>query len=174
MSYNILDFLAGLLVEPSQKLNDIEEATNLSEHFTLCDFSVTIIIKGINRYRLLRGKIDEQWLIIQNIVNQIIENYCKQYFFTIELHKCGEWIHAHGIINMTHRSKLDKMRQEIYKYLEHKPLKKGLTYKHRIFIEKVYNIDNWQRYILKDKNVFTILQKEYKNIHYFKKLISNT
>lgn len=174
MSYNIFEFLAGILVEPSENLNKSSEVTlPMNAYFSLCDFTVTIIIKGNRRYRHLRGKLDEQWKILNDIVQQILEKYCQQYYFTIELHKCGEWIHAHGLINMTHRSKVDKMRKEIYFHIEQKALKKGLTYKYRINIEKVYNIANWDRYIHKDKTAFTMLQKEFKNLQYFKKLKSS-
>lgn len=174
MSYNIFELIAGVLGEPSENSIQSEEITKLSDHFTLTDFVITITLKGIPRYRLLPGKIDKQFEILKMVINNIISNYSSQHLFTFELHKCGEWLHTHGIIQMNHRSKMMKMRKEIYEYLENKPLKKGLTYKHRVHVEKVYNVDNWQNYIYKDIEIFDTLKKEFKNLHLIKKLKYNT
>lgn len=170
MSYNLFEFLAGVLGEPSENLNLLEEPLNIAEHFTLCDFTLTITLKGLRHLRLLNGKLNSQFEILAQLIDNIIAPYCNQYFFNIELHKCGEWIHTHGIIQMNHRSKVDKLRKEIYFFLEKKPLKKGLTYKPRIVLEKVYNLENWNNYLFKDYTVYTSLKREFPKINYKYKL----
>lgn len=167
MSYNLFEFLAGLLGEPSENLNEMEEPNiNILDHFTLCDFTITITLKGLRHLRFLNGKIQQQFDIIAKLIDTIIVPYCNQYLFNIELHKCGEWIHSHGIIQMHHRSKVDKLRKEIYFFLEKKPLKRGLTYKPRILIEKVYNLENWNNYLFKDYTTYASLKREFPRIKY--------
>lgn len=150
MSYNIFDFIAGSTCRIPQKINSqSEESHNLSDYFSISDFAVTIMLKGARKYRTLEGKVTEQYKIICDIIDKIINNYSKQHWFAIEYHKCGLWIHSHGVVQMKHRSKTPILKKEIYLSIENKPLYRGGTYKHRIHMEKMYSVLNWENYIKK-------------------------
>lgn len=162
MSYNITQYCAGDLGDPSQNLEALSEPPNFHNYFTLCDFCVTITLKGAHSLRNYENDIKYQHIYLSSIIDDIISTYSKSHFFTFELHKCGGWLHAHGILSMVHRSKMPILKKLIYKHIEKKALPKGSTYKHRVLIEKVYNVDNWTEYIMKDVEVSTYLQLKYK------------
>lgn len=143
--------VAGSLVEP--RLNSIESSLlpHLEQYFDISDFTITLMIKGARRHRLLEGKLELQYKLLSYIIDVIISPFTKSHYFIFEVHKCGLWIHAHGFLSMVHRSKVPRLKQIIYYTIENKPLHKGGTYKHRCLIEKIHSIHNWNVYIHKNQ-----------------------
>lgn len=168
MEYIIKDFCGGTLGEPPQNKRHLDETAikhTCNKTFNNCDYTGTITIKGAYRQRSLESKIPAQYLLFIKIKN-IISDYCQYYIINYEFHKCSEWIHSHFVFRPKFRSKVPKMRQEIFKLIEGSGLKRK-TYRHRILIEKPYNISNFIEYIFKDYEVmhdWTPFKSHYKLI----------
>lgn len=159
MLYDLAHWLRGALVDPAQNIIQLDKIDNLSQYFTNNDFTITIMLKGARKYRLLEGKLKLQYVILSFIIDYIISPYTKNHYFVFELHQCGLWLHCHGFITMVHRSKTPLLKQKIYFHIENKKLPKGCTYKHRCLIEKVYNVLNWEKYIKKNQPLLTFKPK---------------
>lgn len=170
MEYIIKDYFArGLLGEPTAKNTQVDESTlkkNTLFTFNNTDYIGTITIKGTNKRRMLSNNTSAQFLLFTKI-KDIIQSYCSYYIINYELHKCGEWIHSHLIFRPIHRSKVPKMRKEIYQFITGHPLK-GKSYRHRILFEKPYNITNYVEYIFKSYN-----EMKFFNMYSHYKLKSN-
>jgi len=156
------------LGEPHQNQTQVDEATlkNLSlETFNNCDYVGTITIKGAHKRRQLSNNLSAQLLLFIKIKN-IIQEYCQFYIINYELHKCTEWVHSHFVFRPIYRSKVPKMRKEIYELITGHRLKKK-SYRHRILIEKPYDVSNYIEYMFKEYE-----DMEYYNFNSHYKLIS--
>ena len=158
------------LGEPSEDLYELNESTikkNVLSTFNNCDFIGTITIKGAHKQRLLQSNTSAQFLLFTKIKDIICE-YSQYYIINYELHKCGEWIHSHFIFRPKFRSKVPEMRKKIFFLIEGQALKRK-SYRHRILIEKPYQIPLYTDYIFK-----SFSDMKYFNIYPHYKLISNT
>lgn len=160
----------GALGEPTETKQQLEEEANLKieclNTFNNCDYVGTITIKGSHKHRRFCNDFRNQFLLFTKI-KELISSYSLYYCINYETHKCNEWIHSHFIFKPKHRSKVPKMRQEIYQLIEGHKLNKK-TYKHRILIEKPYNYTNYINYMFKDFE-----DMKFYNIHPHYKLKSN-
>lgn len=127
---------------------DIMESLK-SPNFNNYSYAVTITIKG-HAQRALADNLQQQYDLFKKIIKQYIHEECNQYYFAFELHKCGSYIHAHGIFNPKLKKSVQKIKQQVYLAIERQPIKKGMSYKTRILIEKVFQVDTWIPYITKD------------------------
>lgn len=170
MEYIISNLRGVTLGEPPEKLDSFDESTikqNVLNTFNNSDYVATITIKGAHRHRFLASNTQAQFSLMIKI-KDIIEDYSQYYIINYEMHKCNEWIHSHFIFRPKFRSKVPKMRKEIYALIEGTPLKRK-SYRHRILIEKPYKISLYTEYIFK---CFEDMQ--YYNIHPHYKLKSTT
>ena len=157
------------LGEPTQILNQLDKDTLIKKcqnTFNNCDFCGTITLKGSNKIRLLQSNLKQQFIFFQDI-KEILDTYCKYYCINYELHTCGEWLHSHFIFRPIHRSKVPQMRKEIYLLITGHSLRKK-SYRHRILLEKPYNIHNYIKYMFKEYDSMEII-----GIHSNYKLFSN-
>lgn len=167
----ILDgrFRGGTLGEPPETKQQVDEATlknTTINTFHNCDYIGTITIKGAYKRRSMANDMRTQLLLFIKI-KDIINKYCQYYIINYELHKCSEWVHSHFVFRPFYRSKVPKMRQEIYELIVGHALKKK-SYKHRVLIEKPYEILNYIEYMFKD---YEDMKYYHFNSHY--KLKSN-
>lgn len=159
-------FRLGALGEPNENHTQPVEGQHLKNEcintFNNSDYVATITLKGSHKYRLYCNDFKNQFLLFIKI-KDLISEYCQYYCINYEVHKCNEWIHSHFIFRPRKRSKMPKMRQEIYHLIEGHMLQKK-SYKHRILIEKPYNYINYIEYMFKDYDemVFYKLQSHYK------------
>jgi hypothetical protein len=148
-----------LLVESNAPIAQLKEATIL-HNFNAYDMALTITLKGSTYPRVakLAGDTYQQYLYIKEVLQEELFPYCMSYVCHFELHKCGEWIHLHGIfkplMNGTKiKRSFQKIKQSIFNKIEGRKLNKYETYKHRILIEKMYQLDKWYTYISKDQTI---------------------
>lgn len=159
-------FRLGALGEPNENYTQLVESQHLKNEcidtFNNCDYVATITLKGSHKYRLYCNDFKNQFLLFIKI-KDLIQEYCQYYCINYEVHKCNEWIHSHFIFRPRSRSKMPKMRQEIYQLIEGHKLNKK-SYRHRILIEKPYNYLNYIDYMFKDYDdmVFYKLHSHYK------------
>ena len=151
-----------VLVESNAPISQLKEATVL-ENFNSYDMAITITLKGSTYPRVskLAGDTYKQYLYIKEILQEELFPYCAAYVCHFELHKCGEWIHLHGIfkplMNGTRiKRSFQKIKQGIFLKIEGRKLNKYETYKHRILIEKMYQLDRWYKYISKDMTIMKV------------------
>lgn len=134
-----------------EKSHSVEAATltNSCLHtFNNMSYSMTITIKGAHKHRLLEFNLRAQFQLFRQI-RDIIDTHSKYYFIAYELHKSGDYLHSHLIFEPKFRSKINKLRAELYQHITgHKLTKK--SYKHRILVEKISCVTNWITYIMKD------------------------
>jgi len=172
MEYIIKGFSnrGGVLGEPPRDLVVSDETTlkrNIIETFNNCDYIGTITLKGSYKLRMYQGDIRNQFIFFNQVKN-IIQEYCQYYVINYEIHKCNEWVHSHFIFRPFKRSQVPKMRREIYHLIEGHSLK-GKSYRHRILIEKPYQIPLYTEYIFKQYE-----DMKYYNLHsHYKLLLSN-
>ena len=145
-----------LLVESNAPVAQLDEAT-IAHNFNEYDMAITITLKGSKfpRVNKLQGDTYGQYVFIKNILNEDLFPYCENYVCYFELHKCGEWIHLHGIFKpKMNKTKVlrsfQKIKQNLFLKIEGRKLNKYETYKHRILIEKMYKLQKWYLYISKD------------------------
>ena len=148
-----------LLVESNAPLAQLDEST-IYYNFNDYDMAININLKGSKypRVNKLQGDIYEQYLCIKSILNEDLFPFCESYVCYFELHKCGEWIHLHGIFKpKMNGTKLvrsfQKIKQNIFLKIEGRKLNKYETYKHRILIEKMYKLSYWYKYSSKDLKI---------------------
>lgn len=144
------------LGESSPEISELKESQqiNLCEVFTNYDMSITITLKGSNRYRLLEGNLLKQYELFKNIISNIIDIYGEKYIFYFETHKCGLWLHTHGIIKVDAKN-IIKIKREVYEFIENRKIEKYRSYKHRIYMKKVECLNHWIEYIQKDEKLIT-------------------
>lgn len=151
MEYFLKGFSGGALGEPplpSLHLDEVAIKKAAISTFTNCDYVATLTIKGAHKQRNLSNNFSAQYLLFIKI-KDLINSYCQYYLIIYEIHKCSEWLHSHFIFRPKHRSKVPKMRKEIYELIEGHKLEKK-SYRHRILIEKPYNYINYISYMFKD------------------------
>lgn len=140
------------LGEPTANLNESAQADNLKKGcihtFNNCDYVATVTIKGSHKYRMFENDFRNQFFLFTKI-KDLIQSYSKYFCIIYEVHKCNAWIHSHFIFRPIFRSKVSKMRKEIYNLIEGHPLLKK-SYKHRILIEKPYSYENYIEYMFKN------------------------
>lgn len=157
-----------LLVESNAPISQLKEATIL-HNFNAYDMALTITLKGSTYPRVskLAGDTYQQYLYIKDVLQEELFPYCIAYVCHFELHKCGEWIHLHGIfkplMNGTKiKRSFQKIKQSIFNKIEGRKLNKYETYKHRILIEKMYQLDKWYMYISKDQTIMKVYNEHIK------------
>lgn len=74
--------------------------TAICQRFNGCSYAITITLKGAYAIRSLASNFDKQYQLFKNIISNIIHKYASEYCFYFELHKCGEWLHTHGVLNL--------------------------------------------------------------------------
>lgn len=148
---------------------DIKESLK-EPNFNNYSYSLTITIKGSHSLRNLEDDLKTQYKLFKRIVNEIIDKHSSQYFIAFELHKCGSWIHCHGIFNPIMLKSIKQIKQEVFLLIEKQPIKKGQSYKRRIDIQKVYSLDTWIPYILKDELSIHERYSELKQLFKLKKI----
>lgn len=137
------------LGDPNRPESRIDEATICSNFndFSTC---ITITLKGSYRLRNLENNLQKQYEYFTRELLPVISEYCSYYYVVPELHKCQQWLHFHGILTFKKMSYNVKLRRTIYEKID-KPLKKGMSYKTRILLEKVYDVNKWVPYLLKEQ-----------------------
>lgn len=142
----------GLLVEPMPDYSELDKVT-ITKCFNNYDSAVTIMLKGSHSLRNLEGKLQAQYNFFTQKIMPIISGYCKYYVFYVELHKCQQWLHFHGIVSFLKISYLPKFKQDIFMAICREKIKRGQSYKHRIDIQKVYEVWRWVDYISKEASL---------------------
>ena len=144
----------------------------MCRRFNGYSYAITITLKGAYAIRSLASNFDKQYQLFKNIISNIIHKYASEYCFYFELHKCGEWLHTHGVINLKKVSYLNKIKSETFLQIEKKQLEKYKSYKTRICMDKISDIMNWYNYISKDENsILEFSNNQYKKIYCYQKLI---
>lgn len=148
-----------LLVDSNAPFSKPSEAA-IAYNFNSYDMAITITLKGSKfpRVNKLQGDTHKQYLYIKNILDEELFPYSQAYVIYFELHKCGEWIHLHGIFKpKMNKTKVvrsfQKIKQNIFLKIEGRKLNKYETYKHRILIEKMYDLYKWAQYSGKDYQI---------------------
>jgi len=76
---------------------------------------------------LLKNKsIKAQYDIMTAFMRQTFPKYCNKYFTTFELYHCGEYIHAHGLINFSTLESIKVFKKEVKQFFNIQT-KKGET-----------------------------------------------
>jgi len=132
--------------------------------FNNYDYAITITIKGANKIRALEGNLQKQYNLFKNIISTILDENTKNYYFNFELHKCGLWLHAHGIIK-TETKNIAKIKKELFIAIEGQKLQKFQSYSRRIKIDKLHNLMYWLEYIKKDEEQMLLRHKQIKKIY---------
>lgn len=165
---NLTKWLLGAtpLGESSPDIIESSESQqiNLAQIFNNYDMSVTITLKGSNKYRLLEGNLEKQYEVFKNIISNIIDTYGEKYIFYFETHKCGMWLHTHGIIKVDAKN-IIKIKREVYEYIENRKIEKYKSYKHRIYMKKVECLNHWIEYIQKDEKLMNDQNKNIKKTY---------
>ena len=155
---------AGDLLVESPAPNSLIDEKAIYSTFNNYDMALTITIKGSNNKRVeaLKGNIYKQYQYIKDLLNQYVFTQISHYVVHFELHKCGEWLHAHALIsirtsNKTQQAKAIKtIRSSVFYAINNRKLKAGETYKNRILIEKVHTCQTWYDYIKKDEYIMNL------------------
>ena len=155
------------LGDPNRTASTIDEAT-IIENFNAYSSCITITLKGSHKLRAMENNLEKQYqFFVQNLL-PIIKEHATFYYVVPELHKCQQWLHFHGIIHFKKMSHNAKVRKRIYECID-KPLKRGMSYKTRILIEKVYDLNCWIPYLLKEQPLMNKLnpmfQPKYKLVN---------
>lgn len=130
---------------PESKLDESSIIANFNS-FSSC---ITITLKGAHKLRAMENNLEKQYMFFVTELLPIISEYCSHYVVYPELHKCQQWLHFHGLLHFTKMSYNAKVRRQIYEKID-KPLRKGCSYKTRILLEKVYEVERWVKYITKE------------------------
>lgn len=128
--------------------------SSMTANFNNYSYAVTITLKGSHKFRALEDDLIAQYNLIKNLIKLYINDHTKSYIFYIEKHKCGSWIHTHGIIEPLLKKSIKEIKQKVYQHIEGHELKKGMSYKTRIFIEKPYDMINWWNYCKKEEELW--------------------
>lgn len=142
----------GLLGEPMPDYSELDKATIINS-FNNYDSAVTITLKGSHSLRNLEGKLQAQYNFFTQKIMPIVSGYCKYYVFYVELHKCQQWLHFHGIVSFLKISYLPKFKQDIFMAICREKIKRGQSYKSRIHIQKIYEVWRWVDYISKEASL---------------------
>lgn len=125
--------------------------SQVMDNFNNYSYTITITLKGSNALRLMADKLDKQYNFFKKLIKEHIADHCHSYIFYFEKHKCGSWIHAHGIIHQKLMKSVVSIKRSVYEAIELQPIKKGMTYKRRIDMEKTYDMITWWTYCKKDE-----------------------
>lgn len=153
---NFID-LGGVACRKPPKFLPIEEdnENNIKGYFN--DFSYfyafTITIKGNNTKEYIKKLTPEkQYLKILDTIDNYLLPYCDDIIIFPEFHRCGEYIHVHGALNLkpkTAKNRLENIKKQIYDDLK-KPAFRNRIYKHFLQLEKCIVPDKWLKYIMKE------------------------
>lgn len=142
----------------------------VTDNFNIYSNAITITLKGAHPVRLMADKLEKQYDFFKKLIKNIISDQVFSYIFYFEKHKCGSWIHAHGIIQPRTKSSILNIKQQIYFAIEKQKLKTGLSYKRRILIETIHDVHTWWNYCRKEEELMLNsecpqIKKIYKFIH---------
>lgn len=156
-------------VTPLGESNPEITESSMADNFNIYSNAVTITLKGAHYVRALADKLDQQYKLFKKIIKEHIDPLCHSYIFYFEKHKCGSWIHAHGIIDPKLKSSILKIKQNVYFSIEKQKLKTGCSYKRRILIETIHDLNVWWNYCRKEEEL--MLNSEVPQIKKIFKLI---
>ena len=142
----------------------IFEKTSVLTTFNNYDYAITVTIKGSNKIRMLEGKLEKQYFLFKQLITTVINEYTKNYYFNFELHKCGLWLHAHGIIK-TDPKNIIKIKRGLFQEIEGEKIQRYMSYSRRIKIDKLHDIHNWYNYCRKDEEQMLLRHKSIKKIY---------
>lgn len=151
-------------VTPLGESNPDFTVSALLDTFNNYDYAITITIKGSNKIRSLEGNLIKQYDLFKNIIYTIVYKYGKNYYFNFELHKCGLWLHTHGVIK-TDPKTIVKIKREIFHLIEGEKIQKYQSYSRRIKIDKIHDLNNWLIYCRKDEESMLSLNSTIKKIY---------
>ena len=139
--------------------------SSMTANFNNYSYAVTITLKGSHKFRALEDDLEAQYNLIKNIIKLYINENSKSYIFYIEKHKCGSWIHTHGIIEPLLKKSVKEIKKNVYRHINGFELKKGMSYKTRIHMEKTYDYLLWWNYCKKEEELWpegSLIQKIFK------------
>lgn len=153
----------GLLVESSAQNGNFNEGA-IWQNFNNYDKAITITLKGSNckKTEAMKGNIYRQYEYLRDLIENEISTHTSAHIYYFELHKCGEWVHVHGLISITKPNKTQQalayknIRSGVFQSINGRKLKAGETYKNRILIENVHTVETWYNYIKKDEKIMKI------------------
>lgn len=171
MSVNILQYCnSGVGVTGLGESNpDILESLK-SPNFNNYSYAITVTLKGSHKLRSMEDDLQKQYDFFKNIISTIVDEHSTEYYFAYELHKCGSWIHTHGIFNPKKKKSIQTIKQQIYLAIEGNKIKKGMSYRTRICIEKVFLLETWIPYITKERSLMESRYPALKNTYKLQKL----
>ncbi len=160
---NLKNYLMGFGDTPLGESIPKLSKSKVLDNFNNYDNAITITIKGSNKLRLLEGDLYKQYNIFRLIMD-IIDKYVKKYIMFFELHKCGLWLHSHGVVSGDPKD-LKRIKQEIFQLIEGEKIQKYQSYSRRIKIDKIFDIQNWLTYIQKDEEQMLLKNSLIKKIY---------
>lgn len=161
-SMKLNNWLLG--VTPLGESNPVLWKPSVLTTFNNYDYAITITLKGSNKIRALEGKLEKQYLLFKKLISTIIYTYAKNYYFNFELHKCGVWLHAHGIIKVDAKN-IIKIKRELFQEIEGEKIQRYMSYSRRIKIDKLHDIHNWYSYCKKDEEQMLLRHKLIKKVY---------
>lgn len=148
--------------------------SSLTDNFTNYCYAITITLKGAYHIRSMADKLHQQYEFLKKIIKDHINEQCHSYLFYFEKHKCGSWIHTHGIIHPQTKVSIVKIKQAVYLAIEKQKLKSGQSYKRRVLIDSLHDLNNWWNYCKKEEELwYNSENKQIKKIYKFQYKIKN-